>query len=190
MNTEEILLLRQQINPINLDFDKNQLIEINLENKEDFFNPKIGLDVICAANGLGCLNYSNKPNDFDEFNLFYSTNYSCFYLKQIVPFLNPSSASNCAIGVNSADEVKKFAKMCLELNYINSIVFTSEIVPYIAPFGESFFAECWKNKIFTCTINPIILGLKEYSINEIKFSKEENKDITKAIFEGKIKKFR
>lgn len=104
-------------------------------------------------------------------------------------FLNPYCAKNQIIGVKKKDMVEKIASVCLKLNNSNSIVLSCEnSIPFIAPCGETFVAEAWKDKIFTYNLNFKLLGFEEHSLDEIKVnSSEENKKLIEETFKHKKK---
>ncbi len=104
-------------------------------------------------------------------------------------FLNPFSIKNQMIGVNSIENVQKFANLSLLLNYDNSLVVTSSTgLPFAALDGENTIAEAWKNKIFTYTLSSELLDLPKYSIEEIKINDiKDTFEITKNVFKNKKK---
>ena len=104
-------------------------------------------------------------------------------------FLNPFDTKNLFFGVNDKNDVEKFARICLKLNYLNSIVLAGENnFPFVSIEGETFVAEAWKNKIFSYVLSPELLGIKQASIDEIKCENtEHNASILLDIFNGKIK---
>ncbi len=104
-------------------------------------------------------------------------------------FLNPFSVKNQIIGVNSIENVQKFANLSLLLNYDNSLVTTSSTgLSFATLDGENTIAEAWKNKIFTYTLSAELLDLPKYSIEEIKINNAKDTfEITKDIFENKTK---
>ncbi len=104
-------------------------------------------------------------------------------------FLNPYQVGNQMIGVNKIELVEKIASLCLKLKNFNSLVVSAKNnLPFVSVEGDSFVAEAWKDKIFTYTLNPELLGFKSFSIDEIKC--ENPKDgavIIEKVFENKIK---
>lgn len=101
--------------------------------------------------------------------------------------LNPYDAKNLFLGVNSRDDVEKYANICLKLNYLNSIVLSGvNNFPFASIEGETYVAEAWKNKIFTYVLTPELVGLKAASIDEIKYGNSSS-EILRDIFKNKIK---
>ncbi len=104
-------------------------------------------------------------------------------------FLNPYGAKNQVIGVNRGELVEKIALLCLKLKNSNSLVMSAKNnFPYISLESETYVAEAWKDKIFTYTLTPELLGFKNHSIDEIKCDNISHSAlIIKDVFENKTK---
>ena len=120
------------------------------------------------------LNFSYINPNYNHKYFKYSEN-----LRKTLPFdnilnitsklLNPLNSKNIYLGVNSKDEVEKFANIALKLNYSNSVIVCGQnSLPFVSTQGESYVAEAWKNKIFTYILNPELLGFKSSSLENIK----------------------
>ena len=150
------------------------------------------------------IDYSSIDFEKLNFNYFYLSNENPYYkygqkilnklpfdniLKTTTTLLNPLKINNLFLGVNNKKLIEKFANIALKLNKSNSIILSgNENLPFISPNGETYIAEAWKNKIFTYTINPELLGYSEKSLEELKInSQEENKELLIKIFENKLK---
>jgi len=109
-------------------------------------------------------------------------------LSIIINFLNPLGAKNCSVAISNKTLVEKYANICLNLGYSNSIVFSGDGFPYISIEGESKVSEAWKNKIFSYTITPELLGIERQSLSSVKVeNREHNFEILNAIFNNKLK---
>ena len=76
-------------------------------------------------------------------------------------FLNPYNTKNCTIALNDKNKVEKFAQICLNLGYSNSIVFSSGDFPYVSIEDKTYICEAWKNKIFSYTLNCELLEIEK-----------------------------
>ena len=146
-----------------------------------------------------------EKNDFEKTKFQYSyINQESAYLKytqelfrilpfetilnKINPFLNPFNTKNCAIALCDKNKVEEYAKICLSLNYTNSIVFSSGDFPYVSIEEETIVSEAWKNKIFSYTITPELLGIQKNSLDSIKTENPAHcAEIIQAVFENKLK---
>lgn len=122
------------------------------------------------------IDYNSIEFENLNFNYFYiSDNVSHFKysedIRRALPFdnvlnivlklINPLNAKNLFFGVNSKDDVNKYANIALELKKSNSIVICGDDdFPYVSLSGESYVAEAWKNKIFTYVLTPEFLGFE------------------------------
>ena len=103
-------------------------------------------------------------------------------------FLNPYNTKNCTIALSDKNKVEKFAKICLNLGYTNSIVFSSGDFPYVSIEDETYICEAWKNKIFSYTLNCELLEIEKGLISDLKVEdSNQNYEIIKAVFENKLK---
>lgn len=103
-------------------------------------------------------------------------------------FLNPYNSKNCTLALCNKKQVEKYAAICLSLGYNNSIVFSSDNFPYVSIENETFVSEAWKNKIFSYTLTPQLLEIKQNSLDSIKVENvSHNCEIIKAVFENKLK---
>jgi len=150
----------------------------------------------------------NIEKDVDYTTIEYENlNFSYFYLSEDSPYfkysepirkalpfdnilnlthklINPIGAKNLFLGVNNKEDVNKYANIALNLNKTNSIVVSgNEEFPYICPNGESQVSEAWKNKIFSYTITPELLGFKEADLSmlECENNKEQAQNILDII---------
>ena len=109
-------------------------------------------------------------------------------LNRINCFLNPYGIKNCTVALLDKTQVEKYAKLCLELGYTNSIIFSGDNFPYVSIEGETAISEAWKNKIFSYSVTPELLGIKPNSLDSIKVENiEHSAEILKAVFENKLK---
>ncbi len=103
-------------------------------------------------------------------------------------FLNPFCVKNCSVALNDKNLVEKYANLCLNLGYKNSIVFSSGDFCFVSPEGETFVCEAWKNKIFSYTVAPELLGINQNPLTDLHVENiEHNKEILTAVFENKLK---
>ena len=104
-------------------------------------------------------------------------------------FLNPIRVKNQFIGVNSKEDVEKFANICLNIGNQNTLILNSNNdFPFASINGETSVAEAWKNKIFTYVITPELLGLVRYPIKDLLAeNREHNKETILNLFENKEK---
>ena len=106
--------------------------------------------------------------------------------KTINLMLNPYTTKNQVIGLKSKADVEKMAQTCLKLNNANSIIISGDNHPFVV--GETFVAEAWKNKIFTYNLSCDLIGLKNYTIDDLKVENNEHcAKIIMEIFENKRK---
>jgi len=185
----DIKSAKNKVQKIELNKNRDDLIEnITFDLPKNTLDFSFAIDVICSMNSLCSVKFKNE-----KFAPFNKNNIAIFPLEieadeKIYKMLNPFDSGNCSIGVINKDEVNDWAKLCLELNYSNSIVVSGQNLPLYTPYGETYIAEAWKSKIFTITLNPKLLGFEEYDPNSLNCeSKEENKEILEAVFQGKIK---
>ena len=109
-------------------------------------------------------------------------------LNRINNFLNPYSAKNCTVAVLDKSAIEKYAQLCLNLGYTNSIVFSAGEFPYVSVESETKIAEAWKNKIFTYTVAPELLGVNQSSIDSLRVENiSHGAEIIQSVFENKIK---
>lgn len=143
-------------------FDILKLMGINIENKVDYNNiefEKLNFNYLYLSNENPYFKYSesirlNLPFD----NILNTTS----------KMLNPLNAKNIFLGVNKKEQVEKYATICLKLQKNNSIIVCgNDSLPFISPYGESYVAEAWKNKIFTYELAPQHLDFKEHELSEI-----------------------
>ncbi len=134
-----------------------------------------------------------KPDETESY-LKYSDNISkklCFknILNITNKMLNPCMAKNIAIGVDNIDKVEKTAKLCLNLNYTNSIVISSkDNTPFVSPEQESYVAEAWKNKIFAYRLTPELVDLPLHPIKELECENiDHNIETIDELFKGNLK---
>ena len=103
-------------------------------------------------------------------------------------FLNPFGAKSCAVALSDKDLVEKYANICLNLGYTNSIIFSGGEFPYVSIEGESKVSEAWKNKIFSYTMTPELLNLERNSLESIKVENSNHSaEVINAVFENKLK---
>lgn len=103
-------------------------------------------------------------------------------------FLNPLSAKNCTIALSDKNLVEKYANLCLNLGYENSIIFSGGNFPYISIEGESKVSEAWKNKIFSYTMTPELLGIERKPLDDVKVENSNHSaEVINAVFENKLK---
>lgn len=89
--------------------------------------------------------------------------------------LNPSGALNQMIGINNKTQIQSFSNLCLKLRNLNTVVVSgANNLPYITPQGETLVAEAWKDKVFTYSLTPDLLGFETYSTDEIKYENSEH----------------
>lgn len=89
-------------------------------------------------------------------------------LDLVLKLVNPLNAKNLFFGVNSKDDVNKYANIALELGKVNSIIVCgNDNFPYISLERESNVAEAWKNKIFTYVVTPELLGFNNAEFKDI-----------------------
>lgn len=89
-------------------------------------------------------------------------------LNLILKLINPLDTKNLFFGVNSKDDVDKYANIALELGKTNSIIVCGDgSFPYISLWSESYVAEAWKNKIFTYVLSPELLGFKNADFKNV-----------------------
>ena len=99
--------------------------------------------------------------------------------------LNKGTSENTCVGV--VDDTEKIARLCLSLGYKNSIIVNGQNkYPYATLEGENYISEAWKNKVFTYTLTPDLVDLKEEEVIFPK-SREENFHLIYNVFDGKIK---
>ncbi len=139
-------------------------------------------------------NYCYLSPDKSESYFKYSNNISqklCFknILNITDKMLNPCMTKNIVIGVDSTDKVEKAARLCLDLNYTNSIIISSkDNTPFVSPENESYVAEAWKNKIFAYKLTPELVDIPLHPIKELECENiEHNIEITDGLFCGKLK---
>ncbi len=103
--------------------------------------------------------------------------------------LNPYNAANQMMGVKNRNLVEKFSNLALKLNNLNTVVVcAANGLPCVASEGETYVAEAWKDKIFTYTLTPDLLGFKTYSTDEIRCENaEHNLEILLDVFQNKTK---
>ena len=103
-------------------------------------------------------------------------------------FLNPYSVKNCTLALCGRENVQKYAQICLSLGYVNSIIFSAGDFPYVSIEGETSISEAWKNKVFSYTVAPQLLGIEPNSLESIKVENAKHgSEIIKAVFENKLK---
>lgn len=185
----DIKSTKNSIQRIELNKNRDDLIEnITFDLPKNTIDFSYAIDVICSLNSLFAVKHRNE-----KFNSYNKNNIAIFPLEaeldeKIYKMLNPFDSANCSIGVINKNEANDWAKLCLDLNYTNSIIVSGHNLPLYSPFGETYIAEAWKNKIFTITLNPKLLDFKEYDEDSLNCeSKEENKEIIEAVFQNKIK---
>lgn len=137
--------------------------------------------------------YYIKPDESESY-LKYSNNISkklCFknILNITDKMLNPCMAKNIVIGVDNIDKVEKTAKLCLNLNYTNSIVVSSkDNTPFVSPGNESYIAEAWKNKIFAYKLTPELVDMPTHPIKELESENiNHNIETITELFKGNLK---
>ena len=141
--------------------------------------------------------------EYEKLNFYYfylsDENPYCKYaekLRRKLPFcgvlditskmLNPLKSDNLFLGINDINKVDLWAKILLELGYSNSLIVSCENnLPFICPNGVSKVAEAWKNKIFSYTITPDLLGMEEFSNDEIMADLNVSLENFKDILNGK-----
>ena len=109
-------------------------------------------------------------------------------LNTINHFLNPYNAKNCTVALFDKACVEKYAQLCLNLGYNNSIVFSAGDFPYVSTENETNISEAWKNKIFSYTVTPELLEIKQNPTDLLKVeSSLHGAEIIQAVFENKLK---
>ncbi len=109
-------------------------------------------------------------------------------LNIINKFLNPYNIKNCTLALCGRENVEKYAQICLNLGYTNSIVFSAGDFPYVSIEGETSISEAWKNKVFSYNVAPQLLGIEPNSLDSIKVENiNHGAEIIKAVFGNKLK---
>lgn len=145
----------------NLDFEETNYVLLKLKN--DIPNFKYSSEIFLNLNFKTILNYA-------------------------FAFFNPTGAKNLYFGLDDKSDVNKLAQIALKLGYSNSIVVAgSNNLPFVTPFGSTFVAEAWKNKIFTYELSPSLLDFSEHDKKEIEIeNKEEFKELFFDLIENKL----
>ena len=167
---------------LNQSFNILKLLGINLKKKVDYNDvefEKLNFNYYYLSSNTPYFKYSEAiRNNLAFDNIFNATK----------EMLNPTNAKNLFLGVSRRALVEKYANICLKLQKNNSIVVCgNDSLPFIAPNGESYIAEAWKNKIFTYVINPELLGYNEHDFSEINCTNDEENanDIFEIIYNKK-----
>jgi len=110
-------------------------------------------------------------------------------LNIVEKFLSPINVKNQFFGVETKDDVEKFANICLNIGNHNTLILNSgNILPFASIEGETKIAEAWKNKIFTYALTPELLGLRRFKLDELKFENiEQNKEMIINLLDNKEK---
>ena len=145
------------------------------------------------------IDYNSSEFEKLNFNYFYLSTQNPYFkysenvraslpfdnlFNKTIKFLNPLKAKNLFLGVSNREDVDKYATLALKLNKVNSVIVNgAQSLPFITPWGESYIAEAWKNKIFTYVLTPELLGFDSLSLDEIKCvdNKENARDILEII---------
>lgn len=150
----------KSLNEIQDDFELNNLMYLNLLDNSSYIKYTLELSRKLPYDSI--LTYTNA-------------------------MLNPFDVKNCSIAVFKKDLVEKFANVCLKTGYHNSVVYSGEDMSYITPYGESYVAEAWKNKIFAYKLTPVDLGFEEFEPDCLKVeSSNESAEIINSVFLNKI----
>jgi len=120
-------------------------------------------------------------------------------IRKILPFesilnittkmLNPLKSKNLFLGIKNKNQIQTFANVALQLGNENSIILSGDDnFPFVSIEKETIIAEAWKNKVFTYTLTPDLLGFSCNNIKQLECDTEEqNADTLLEIMQGKLK---
>ena len=157
-------------------FDK---LDFNIEDANDLDFEETNYVLLKLKNDIPNFKYSSE--------IFLNLNFKTI-LNYAFAFFNPTGAKNLYFGLDDKNDVNKLAQIALKLGYSNSVVVAgSNNLPFVTPFGSSFVAEAWKNKIFTYELSFGLLDFSEHDKKEIEIeNKEEFKELFFDLIENKL----
>lgn len=86
-------------------------------------------------------------------------------------------SNNLFVGTKNVDDVEKIALKAIENKIENAIVVSGDSFPFVTPFGQTFVAEAWKNKVFKYSLDAKSFGIKEAKGSDIILKDDVNFDL-------------
>ena len=89
--------------------------------------------------------------------------------------LNPYKAQNAFWGINSPDDVEKYAKIALLSNNKNTLLASGlSNLSFVEIEKETMIAEAWKNKVFSYKFSPEFVDIKRGNNADLKIENNEH----------------